>query len=75
MKLASLAGQIPYSHIISAGLKADMDTPYAAGGFADIYRGTLQGKQVALKVVRVYGTRNIQVAQKARASVIVARCI
>ena len=35
------------------------DTPLYRGGFADIWKGELQGRYVAVKVLRVYSTSDI----------------
>ena len=36
-----------------------MDIPRAKGGHADVWMGNYQGRQVAVKVLRVYSTSNL----------------
>ena len=64
IRLCSLAGQVPTSYILSTGLKKAEVEACAAGGFADVYRGSYNELEVALKVVRVAGKRNIKRAHK-----------
>ena len=65
LKICGLAGQIPSSYILSTGLSKSDETAFVAGGFADVYRGKYNETNVALKVVRVAGKKNIRKAHKA----------
>jgi hypothetical protein len=40
---------------------SEASPPVEHGGFADVSRGTYQGRQVAIKVVRVYTTTDLDV--------------
>ena len=64
IRLCGLAGQVPTSYILSTGLKKEEVDACAAGGFADVYRGSYNELKVALKVVRVAGRKNIKRAHK-----------
>ena len=44
--------------MLSEGLELTDGVPYARGGFADIWRGTYNGSQVAVKVLRVSESDN-----------------
>ena len=47
-------GILPRSHTVLPHL-LDIDAePFASGGFADVYHGTLNGSRVCIKRVRVY---------------------
>ena len=55
-KLRAICGchtTLPSSHVVSGDLAKLGDHPIAYGGFADVWGGTLGGRQVCVKVLRV----------------------
>ena len=52
-------GVLPNALLLNGVVKTS-EHPVSGGGFADIYTGMLDGTKVALKVLRVYGTNEIQ---------------
>ena len=36
------------------------DVAHCRGGFADVWKGTYHGREVAIKVLRVYATSDLQ---------------
>ena len=56
-ELRSLCGKmgiVPTSYTLSSHLLDIHPQPFAAGGFGDVYHGTLDGSAVCIKRVRVY---------------------
>ena len=41
-----------------------LDTPQTCGGFADVWKGNHEGKEVAAKVLRVYLTSDFEKIRK-----------
>lgn len=39
------------------GVEQTSSNPIGGGGFADVYEGKFHDKQVALKVLRIYGSQ------------------
>ena len=52
-KIARQTGALPSSFLLT-GVKRTSDFPLAGGGFADIYIGKYAGRDVALKVLRLF---------------------
>lgn len=63
-KLCSRTGFLPTSCVLTEGLTRTSTESIMSGGFADIWRGKLKGKHVALKVLRIHGSRNLQKVKK-----------
>jgi hypothetical protein len=53
IELASRSGEIPRSLFIEDAKLENPQYPYTGGAFADVYRGTWDGKRVAVKRLRV----------------------
>ncbi|EMD36226.1 hypothetical protein CERSUDRAFT_65942 [Gelatoporia subvermispora B] len=59
-KLCGVTGLLPYSfHLSSRSLKRKGRRPEAAGGYADIWRGDYDGREVAVKVFRGYDSSGV----------------
>ena len=56
---------LPTSHIISSDLVIEPQ-PFDAGGFGDVYKGSLDGSQICIKRVRVYSQHNPAETAKVR---------
>ena len=56
---------LPTSHIISSDLVIEPQ-PFDAGGFGDVYKGSLGGSQVCVKRVRVYSQHDPTKTAKVR---------
>lgn len=63
-KLCGRAGLLPSSCVLSEGLSLESTDVLMSGGFADIWRGKLGRKTVALKVLRIRGSSNLQKVKK-----------
>ncbi|KAF9442869.1 kinase-like protein [Macrolepiota fuliginosa MF-IS2] len=55
-KLAKSAGVYPQCYILK-GVEKEKD-PFQGGGFADVYKGTHKGRNICLKVFRIYQQSN-----------------
>ena len=67
-KLAGNAGQLPDSYLISPGADYQVEeTFFARGGFADVRKGTLAKRPVAVKTIRVLEDRDISKIRKVNA--------
>jgi len=65
--LRKICGQtrlLPTTHMLADGLEKSGDMPAASGGFADVWRGTYNGRQVAIKALRIYNTDDLQQVKK-----------
>ena len=51
--ICSCHATLPSSHLVSGDLAKLGDHPIFAGGFADVWEGTLGGRRVGVKVLRV----------------------
>ena len=49
-------GVLPQSFILEKAFDERETTPFATGGFSDIYKGTIDGRPVAIKTLRVTTT-------------------
>jgi hypothetical protein len=58
-KLCAAHGMLPSSYILTDGLEVIGDKAYKFGGFADIWKGRFEGRNVAIKALRVYATNNL----------------
>jgi serine/threonine protein kinase len=47
---------LPTSHILAEGIETIGNKPYNSGGFADVWRGRFKGRDVAIKVLKIYAT-------------------
>ena len=68
-ELRSLCGKmriVPTSYTLSSHLLDIHPQPFAAGGFGDVYHGTLDGSSVCVKRVRVYIQDNPEKVLKVR---------
>ena len=68
-ELRSLCGKmriLPTSYTLSSHLLDIHPQPFAAGGFGDVYHGTLDGSSVCVKRVRVYIQDNPEKVLKVR---------
>jgi hypothetical protein len=54
-KVTRQTGVLPKSFVLH-GVKKSSEHPVSGGGFADIFMGTHAGREVALKVLRVFMT-------------------
>jgi hypothetical protein len=54
MKLCSASGVLPRDLFIHGVNLGDDRDPWASGGFADVFRGTYNGQDVAVKRLRVF---------------------
>ena len=50
--------------MLTEGLEKTGDLPEATGGFADVWNGTYNGRQVAIKALRIYNTDDVQAIKK-----------
>jgi hypothetical protein len=55
-RACGLLGLLPTSHVLSEGLMKTSERALFHGGYAEIWRGTLGTREVAIKVLRVYST-------------------
>jgi hypothetical protein len=63
--LAYNAAQVPNRYKIDLSLKFDIDSgAYACGRFSDLLRGTLDGKLVAVKILRMAQDSDVVKLQK-----------
>jgi hypothetical protein len=67
-KLCSRSGLLPSSCRISESIKRVTRNPLFIGGFADVHRGQLGSRDVALKVLRVHGNSSQDSVYKVRES-------
>jgi hypothetical protein len=54
-KITRQTGVLPNSFVLR-GVTKSTEHPVSGGGFADIYQGSYKGREVALKVLRVFVT-------------------
>jgi hypothetical protein len=52
--VCSITVQLPTSVVLSEGLEEHGNVTVASGGLADMWRGTYRGREVVIKVFRVY---------------------
>jgi hypothetical protein len=57
-RMCKRTSMLPNSCRIKEDIQHITSDPLFMGGFADVYRGQLGTRNVALKVLRVYGNRN-----------------
>jgi hypothetical protein len=66
-KLAGAHGRLPNSMVITDEVEIpDSGQPYASGGFADIKQGKHQGHTVAVKMLRVSASDDVDKIRKVR---------
>jgi len=66
ISLHSICGRraiLPKSLLISLGYNP-MEIPLYHGGFADVWKGTYQGRDVAVKVLRIYSRNDFYLAKR-----------
>ena len=64
-KLAGSTGQLPESYLVNKGADYQVeDGIFASGGFADVRKGTLAKKPVAVKTIRIAQDRDVHKIQK-----------
>ena len=62
--ICSATTQLPYTTILSDGLKKCGEIAIASGGFTDTWRGLYRSKNVALKAFRTYPIQDLKEAEK-----------
>ena len=55
LRLSSKSGTHP-KILVQNAVTIDGSNPLTAGQFGDVWKGTFQDKQVAIKIIRLYGT-------------------
>lgn len=64
-KLAGNTGQLPDSYLLGKGADYQVEeTIFAGGGFADVRRGTLANRSVAVKTIRIAQDKDISKIRK-----------
>lgn len=64
-KLAGITGRLPYSYLVGQGADFQVEeTIFACGGFADVRKGTLDRRPVAVKTIRIAQDKNISKIRK-----------
>ena len=58
-KTCGQCGILPTSCVLSEGLAKTDDHPFGRGGFADIWPGTYNDCEVAIKALRIYQTSDL----------------
>ena len=58
--------RLPASAILSEGLDKRGDNPMPSGGLTSVWKGGLDGAQVAIKAFRVYPAQNLEEAKEVR---------
>jgi len=48
------SGELPEGIVYDSEVRRDSENPLAGGGFADVFKGTLLGDEIAMKVPRVF---------------------
>jgi hypothetical protein len=67
-KLAGNTAQLPYSYLVSQDADYRVEeTIFACGGFADVRRGTLAKRPVAVKTIRIAQDRDVSKIRKVSA--------
>lgn len=58
-KVVRESGQLP-KYLFISGVKRIGDNPISGGGFSDVWEGEVNGKRMALKVIRRFGLASPQ---------------